>query len=68
MGVFLFPYLMNWRGLPAAEIAASAVSVLGVAVTAMTLPETKGKSLEEVTGEKRPGTANREPQAQKPAA
>ena len=49
IGVFLFPILMSWRGLPAAELAAAAVSVLGIIVTAMLLPETKGKSLEELS-------------------
>jgi len=49
IGVFLFPILMSWRGLPAAELAAAAVSVLRIIVTAMLLPETKGKSLEELS-------------------
>ncbi len=48
IGVFLFPILMSWRGLPAAELAAAAVSILGVAVTVLFLPETKGKALEEL--------------------
>ncbi|HUC12067.1 MAG TPA: MFS transporter [Stellaceae bacterium] len=49
VGVFLFPILMSWRGLPAAELAAAAVSVLGIIVTSMLLPETKGRSLEELS-------------------
>ena len=48
IGVFLFPILMSWRGLPAAELAAAGVSVLGILVTLALLPETKGKSLEEL--------------------
>ncbi len=54
VGVFLFPFFMRWHGLLAAELAAAVVSVLGLLVTLILLPETKGKSLEEVTGEKMP--------------
>jgi MFS family permease len=49
IGVFLFPYLMHWKGLAGAEAAAAAVSVLGFAVTWILLPETKGKTLEEIS-------------------
>ena len=49
LGVFLFPYLMHWKGLLAAETAAAVVSVIGGLVTWTLLPETKGKSLEEIT-------------------
>lgn len=52
VGVFLFPFLMNWNGLTAAELAAAIVSVAGAFLTLLMLPETKHKSLEEVTGEK----------------
>ena len=48
-GVFLFPYLMQWKGLFAAESAAAIVSVLGLIVTWALLPETKGKTLEEIS-------------------
>lgn len=51
VGVFSFPFLMHWNGLPAAEGAAAIVSVLGLAVTVFLLPETKGKSLEELSEE-----------------
>ncbi len=47
-GVFLFPYLMNWKGLLGAESAAALASVIGVIVTLTMLPETKGKSLEAI--------------------
>ena len=33
VGVFLFPILLAWNGLLAAESAAAAVSILGLAVT-----------------------------------
>jgi MFS transporter, PHS family, inorganic phosphate transporter len=39
-GVFLVPYLMQWRGL-----AAAIASLAGFLVTAFMLPETKGKAL-----------------------
>ena len=62
-GVFLFPYLMHWRGLLAAESAAAAVSVLGLVVTLTMLPEPKGKSLEEISGEADAGEAEGEARA-----
>ena len=51
VGVFTFPYFMHWKGLLAAESAAAIVSILGAIVTWFMLPETKGKSLEELTHE-----------------
>ncbi len=54
-GVFTFPFFMHWHGLPAAEGAAAIVSVLGLVATIFLLPETKGKSLEELSEE--PATA-----------
>lgn len=51
VGVFLFPILMNWHGLLAAESMAAFVSVLGLIVTVTMLPETKGRSLEELSEE-----------------
>ncbi len=50
-GVFLFPIFMSWGGLTVAEAAAATVSVLGAIVTLTLLPETKGKSLEELSPE-----------------
>jgi hypothetical protein len=55
VGVFLFPILMHWHGLLSAELAAAVVSVLGLLVTLWMLPETMGKSLEELN---RPSEAN----------
>jgi putative MFS transporter len=49
VGVFTFPFFMSWHGLPAAEGAAAIVSLLGLIVTVFLLPETKGKSLEELS-------------------
>lgn len=51
VGVFTFPFLMRWNGLRAAESTAAVVSVLGAITTVFLLPETKGKSLEEITSE-----------------
>ncbi len=51
LGVFLFPILMGWKGLFAAESAAAIVSVFGCVVTLTMLPETKGRSLEELSPE-----------------
>lgn len=51
LGVFTFPFLMHWKGLTAAEGAAAFVSIVGLIVTLALLPETKGKSLEEITME-----------------
>jgi MFS transporter, PHS family, inorganic phosphate transporter len=49
IGVFLFPILLRWHGLLAAESAAAIVSLLGIVVTMAMLPETKGISLEELS-------------------
>ena len=51
IGVFTFPFLMRWHGLLAAESGAAIVSVLGAITTIFLLPETKGKSLEELSSE-----------------
>jgi PHS family inorganic phosphate transporter-like MFS transporter len=51
LGVFLFPYLMHWKGLLGAESAAAIASVAGLILTVFTLPEPKGKSLEELSQE-----------------
>jgi MFS family permease len=48
IGVFLFPIFMARGGLALAEAVAAGVSVVGIVVTLTMLPETKGKSLEEL--------------------
>jgi MFS family permease len=48
-GVFTFPLLMSWHGLLTAELGAAFASVLGLAVTVAMLPETKGRSLEDLS-------------------
>jgi MFS family permease len=50
-GVFVFPYLLHWKRLLGAESAAAIASALGLVVTLALLPETKGKSLEEIESE-----------------
>ena len=49
IGVFTFPLLMSWHGLLTAESGAAIASVLGLLVTLVMLPETKGKTLEELS-------------------
>ena len=51
VGVFLFPIFMSHGGLRLAEGVAALVSLLGLVVTIFMLPETKGLSLEELSGE-----------------
>jgi len=51
VGVFTFPFLMHWHGLLSAESGAAIVSACGLAATLLLLPETKGKSLEELSAE-----------------
>jgi MFS family permease len=48
-GVFTFPLLMSWNGLTTAELGAAIASVLGLAVTVWMLPETTGRSLEDLS-------------------
>jgi len=49
VGVFLFPILMHSGGLMRAEAAAAAASVVGLVITLWMLPETKRRSLEELS-------------------
>ncbi|MGA2847612.1 MAG: MFS transporter [Terracidiphilus sp.] len=51
VGVFVFPYLLAWKGLLGAESAAAIASALGLVVTLTMLHGTKGKSLEEIASE-----------------
>jgi hypothetical protein len=61
IGVFTFPLFMSWNGLRAAETAAAGVSVLGAIVTYYMLPETKGKTLEELNEEAKAGSVYEAP-------
>lgn len=49
VGVFLFPIFMSRGGLQLAEGVAALTSLAGLAVTIFMLPETKGRSLEELS-------------------
>ncbi|HQT75649.1 MAG: hypothetical protein B7Z80_05760 [Rhodospirillales bacterium 20-64-7] len=49
IGVFTFPLLMDWHGLLSAELGAAIASLLGLLVTVWMLPETKGRTLEELS-------------------
>jgi MFS family permease len=51
IGVYLFPQLLSAGGIRRAEDVAAVVAILGLALTVTLLPETKGKSLEELTDE-----------------
>ena len=51
VGVFTFPFLLRWHGLLSAESAAAIVSGLGAITTVFLLPESKGKSLDEIEPE-----------------
>jgi MFS family permease len=53
VGVFTFPLLMHWHGLLTAELGAAIASVLGLLCTASLLPETKGRTLEELSAEEK---------------
>lgn len=47
-GVFVFTYLLHWKGLLGAESAAAIACVAGAIITFTMLPETKGQSLEAI--------------------
>jgi nitrate/nitrite transporter NarK len=59
LGVFIFPFLMSAHGLLGAESAAGAASLVGLVLTATMLPETKGKSLEELSSDEPESPAER---------
>ena len=60
IGVFLFPFLMHWKQLLAAESVAAIVSLTGLIVTLTLLPETKGKTLEEIAPDSASATVRAE--------
>lgn len=51
MGTFAFPFISRAGGLKGAMLFAAGVSVLGVVLTQFTLPETSGRTLEDVSAE-----------------
>jgi PHS family inorganic phosphate transporter-like MFS transporter len=51
IGALLFPIVLIQYKLPGVMLIAGIVSVLGLTLTLLTLPETKGRSLEEISGE-----------------
>lgn len=50
-GAYLFPTMLSAWGIRGAELVAAGGCLVGLLVTAALLPETKGKSLEELTDE-----------------
>jgi PHS family inorganic phosphate transporter-like MFS transporter len=50
-GTYLFPDMLSSWGITGAEDVAALVALLGLGFTVMFLPETKGKSLEDLTEE-----------------
>ncbi len=51
VGTFLFPYISHAGGLKGAMMFAAGVSVLGLFLTRLTLPETSGQRLESLSAE-----------------
>jgi hypothetical protein len=47
--VYLFPQLLSSGGIRRAEDVAAVVAIVGLGLTVALLPETNGKSLEELT-------------------
>ncbi|HLZ56728.1 MAG TPA: MFS transporter [Ktedonosporobacter sp.] len=50
IGAFIFPYLLGTWGLPSAMAVSAIVSLGGLILTAVTLPEPNQRSLEEISG------------------
>ncbi len=50
-GTFLFPFISHAGGLKGAMMFAAGVSILGLVLTQMTLPETSGEALEALSAE-----------------
>lgn len=53
-GVFAFPFLLHHLGLAGTELVVAGVCVLGALLTLALLPETRGRSLEELSEEAAP--------------
>ena len=53
VGTFVFPFISAAGGLKGAMLFSAGVSVVGVILTKLTLPEPSGKTLEEISGEQK---------------
>jgi len=51
VGTFVFPFISAAGGIKGAMLFSAGVSVLGVILTKLTLPEPSGRTLEEINGE-----------------
>jgi MFS family permease len=51
VGTFVFPFISAAGGIKGAMLFSAGVSVLGVILTKLTLPEPSGRTLEEISGE-----------------
>ncbi|MEY2333072.1 MFS transporter [Acidithiobacillus ferrianus] len=51
VGTFVFPFISAVGGIKGAMLFSACVSVVGVILTRLTLPEPSGKTLEEISGE-----------------
>src|SRR5579885_2180842 len=60
IGAFVFPYLLSNFHLPGAMAFAAVVSLIGLVLTLVTLPEPNQRSLEDISDEHRVFSAHRE--------
>jgi MFS family permease len=60
IGAFAFPYLLSTVHLPGAMAFAATVSIVGLVLTVLTLPEPNQRSLEEISDEHSARTAHQE--------
>jgi nitrate/nitrite transporter NarK len=56
LGALLVPHLLKWVGLSGVMSVMAAVSIAGLLLTVLALPEPNGQSLEVASGEHRPAT------------
>lgn len=53
VGVFVFPFIAAEGGVKGAMLFSAGAAILGIILTMLTLPETSGRTLEEISGEDR---------------